>query len=243
LIEIILVDGGSGADSALRLAYSAAPMRAPSQGATDMSHESPESVAIAIFAKAPIAGFAKTRLVPRLGAEGAAKLQRQLIERAVRIACESRSGPVSLWCSPNADHDCFRSLREQWDVALHDQIDADLGARMHHAFLAHTKASPMLLIGTDCVTLTSQHITESADRLRAGGNAVVIPVEDGGYILIGLREPVPALFTNIAWGTKNVMVETRARANAVGVEVLELPPLWDIDRIEDYERAVAAGYL
>ncbi len=203
----------------------------------------PDPVSVAIFAKAPIAGFAKTRLIPRLGEDGAANVQRRLIERTVRIAHEANTGPLSLWCSPNADHEVFRSLGEHFGLALHDQIGNDLGARMHHAFSELTKASAALLIGTDCAAIASQHLLTCANLLRAGSDGVIVPVEDGGYILIGLKRPAPALFADMPWGTADVMIETRARAMSAGLSLAELPPLWDIDRVEDYQRALACGYL
>src|SRR5215472_15806273 len=151
----------------------------------DMSRERPKSVAVAIFAKARIPGFAKTRLVPRLGQDGAADLQRRLIERAARIACEAELGPVSLWCLPNRGHDVFATFAQRYSIELYDQLeDADLGARMHHAFATLGATVPMLLMGTDCVTLTPSHLVQSAELLRGEADAVIVPVEDGGYILI-----------------------------------------------------------
>src|SRR5258708_6413337 len=116
-----------------------------------MSGKLNEPVALAVFAKAPVAGFVKTRLIPLLGEEGAAQLQGHLIERTVRIACEASTGPLSLWCSPNTEHELFKSLAERYDLSLQEQIGDDLGARMHQAFVHLTEASPTLLIGTDCV--------------------------------------------------------------------------------------------
>jgi rSAM/selenodomain-associated transferase 1 len=208
-----------------------------------MPREHPDPVAVAIFAKAPVAGFAKTRLIPRLGEQGAANLQRQLIERTVRIACEARLGPAVLWCSPDSGHEVFTSLGKRYDIALQDQVGTDLGARMHHAFAVHTATCPTLLIGTDCVVMTAQLLLQSAALLRRGADIAVVPVEDGGYVLMGLRKPSPELFTGIGWGGATVVAETRARARAAGLRLEELPPLWDIDRVEDYERAIAGGYL
>lgn len=208
-----------------------------------MSQEHPEPVAIAIFAKAPIEGFAKTRLIPRLGAKGAANLQWTLIERTISVARAAEIGPIFLWCSPSKRETAFASLSERYDIPLFDQIEGDLGDRMHHALRVTCATTPTLLIGTDCAVLTAEHLVACAERLRSGTNAVFIPVEDGGYMLVGLKRPAPELFRSMPWGTSRVMLETRKRAEACGILMAELPPLWDIDVPEDYERAVSCGEI
>ncbi len=202
-----------------------------------------EPVAIAIFAKAPIEGFAKTRLVPRLGAKGAADLHQQLIERTILIARAANVGPVSLWCSPSKDEAKFAALGAYHALPLFSQIDGDLGQRMQHTFLVETATMPTILVGTDCAVITPEHFIRCAELLRGEAEAVFIPVEDGGYILIGLRRPIPQLFRAIPWGTSQVMAETRRRAQDAGVKTAELPPLWDIDLPEDYDRALRCGVL
>ena len=209
-----------------------------------MSRARPESVSVAIFAKAPIAGFAKTRLIPHLGENGAANLQQRLIERAVEIAKDAGLGPVSLWCLPNHDHEVFTALERRHGVALHDQLtNADLGARMHQAFSALAKTRPLLLMGTDCVAVGPGHLVRCAELLCGDADAVIIPVEDGGYILVGLKRPTPELFADIPWGGDDVVACTRTRAKSAGLTLAELPRLWDIDRVADYERAVSCGLI
>src|SRR3712207_3817693 len=108
-----------------------------------------EAVALAVFAKAPVPGYAKTRLIPRLGAAGAADLQRRLIERTIETAVGAALGPVSLWCTPKRNHGLFSELARDYGLTLYDQTGLDLGARMLAAFEALTPAGPLLLIGTD----------------------------------------------------------------------------------------------
>jgi uncharacterized protein len=199
-----------------------------------MSRASLEPVAIAILAKAPVPGFAKTRLIPALGAEGAAALQARLIARAVATACAAGCGPVTLWATPNAVHSLFQKMAARYSIALAVQPEGDLGARMHAACAA--ARGPVLIIGTDCPALTTDHLRDAAQVLRAGRDAVVIPAEDGGYVLIGLTRPVPALFSDMIWSTSEVMGETRRRMAAQGLRWRELPPLWDVDRPEDLAR-------
>ena len=201
------------------------------------------AVAIAIFAKAPVAGFAKTRLIPRLGAAGAAALQRHLNERAVRIALAADIGPVSLWCSPDRQHSAFQEIGKAHDVALHDQATGDLGDRMSRAFNEMTALAPTLLMGTDCAVITAQHLRRSAALLGGNADAVFIPVEDGGYILVGLKRVAPSLFDRMPWGSASVMMETEVRARGAGLTIAKLEPLWDIDRPEDYDRARSSDAL
>jgi rSAM/selenodomain-associated transferase 1 len=196
-------------------------------------------VAIAILAKAPIAGFAKTRLIPALGEAGAATLQARLTERAVATATAADTGPVTLWAAPDERHPAFAQLAVRFAVALTRQHDGDLGARMLAALAAAN--GPALVIGTDCPALTADHLRTAADVLRAGTDAVLIPAEDGGYVLIGTRGSHQALFRAMPWGTAGVMGETRRRLVELGLSWREPAILWDVDLPADLERLRAVG--
>jgi uncharacterized protein len=204
-----------------------------------MASATPEPVALAILAKAPVAGSVKTRLIPALGADGAAALHARLIERTVETACTAGIGPVTLWVTPAAPHASFTALASRFPIALADQPDGDLGARMLAACAA--ASGPAIVIGTDCPALTPSHLRAAADALRDGRDVVVIPAEDGGYVLIGSRAPQPNLFTNMTWSTDQVMAQTRQRLARGGLTWRELPPLWDVDRPEDLARLRASG--
>ena len=195
--------------------------------------------AIAILAKAPIPGLAKTRLIPHLGAKGAAALQRWLLRRTLSTAHAANLGPVTLWCAPETDHPDFAECKALGPVRLCRQPDVDLGGRMHAAVAESSAAGTLvigtLVIGTDCPALTPEVLREAAAALREH-DAVVIPAEDGGYVLIGLRQPVHAVFQHIEWRTDRVMAQTRQQLQAAGLTWRELAPLWDVDRFEDVER-------
>jgi rSAM/selenodomain-associated transferase 1 len=206
-----------------------------------MASATPEPVALAILAKAPLAGSVKTRLIPALGAEGAAALHARLIELTVATAGAAEIGPVTLWVTPAAPHPCFTTLASRFPIALAPQPEGDLGARMLTACQA--AAGPVLVIGTDCPALTPSHLHDAADALRAGTDVVVIPAEDGGYVLIGSRRPQPRLFDEMTWSTDQVMAQTRQRVAQSGFTWRELPPLWDVDRPDDLARLRAAGFL
>jgi rSAM/selenodomain-associated transferase 1 len=193
-----------------------------------------ESMAIAVFSKAPRAGEAKTRLIPALGAAGAARLQRRLCLRTLDLACRAANGRVTLWAAPDHRQRFFRAVQAQHGIELRSQAGSDLGERMANAFVAH--AGPLLLIGSDCPALTAAHLAAAATALHDGHDAVFIPAEDGGYVLVGLRRPQPRLFEGIAWGSDQVMAQTRERLMALGLRWLEPATLWDVDRPEDLLR-------
>jgi rSAM/selenodomain-associated transferase 1 len=148
---------------------------------------------------------------------------------------------VTLWTTPAGPHAWFTALASRFPFALATQPGGDLGLRM----LAPCEAAdgPTIVIGTDCPALTPAHLREAAGVLRDGSDVVVIPAEDGGYVLIGLRRPQPGLFAPMTWGTDTVMAETRSRLARDGLTWRELPTLWDVDRPEDLARLRAAGLM
>jgi rSAM/selenodomain-associated transferase 1 len=202
-----------------------------------------DRIAVAIFAKAPIEGFAKTRLIPRIGAKAAADIQRGMIERTVRTAIQARLGPVSLWCTPDATHDFFSSVASKYQIELYRQSGSDLGARMLDAFEVLSAHNPVIVIGCDCLTLEASQLDICAAALRSGSDAVFFPAEDGGYVLVAARRPWPELFRNMPWGSPTVMSETRSRAIQSGLLISEPVTLWDVDTPEDFDRAAKLNLL
>jgi glycosyltransferase A (GT-A) superfamily protein (DUF2064 family) len=115
---------------------------------------------------------------------------------------------------------------------------------MAHAFADRVEGMrPMLLIGTDCPAQTVDDLRDALAALQEGADAVVQPAEDGGYVLIGMKDARPELFTGIAWGTNLVLPATRLRASEHGLRLAELPTCWDLDRSEDLDRALALGLV
>ena len=186
-----------------------------------------DRVSLAILANAPIPGVAKPRLIPTIGAHAAAMLQERLTERAVATALAADVGPVTLWCSPDATHMTFLKMVARTRITLRPQPTGDLGARMLTAIAA--TPGPVLVMGTDCPALTEIHVRSAASTLRDGTDVILIPSEDGGYVLIGTRSAQPDLFAGIAWGTRVVLAETRARIIARRLVLAERPPLWEVD--------------
>lgn len=205
-----------------------------------MSPNDPESgrVGVAILARAPIPGQAKTRLIPALGAAGAARLQRWLLQRTVAMALVADVGPVTLWCAGDPRHPDFAVCRAYGSVAVRCQPEGDLGWRMLTAMRESATAAGVLVIGADCPALAASHLREAAKALQRH-DAVVMPAEDGGYVLIGMGESHPSIFADVDWGSDQVMAQTRERLTARGLVWDELATLWDVDRADDLVRLFA----
>ena len=194
--------------------------------------------AVAIMARAPVAGQAKTRLAPLLGSAGAARAQRHFTRRTLATARAATPFVPTLWCAPDTSHVFFRALQRQGGVLCEAQADGDLGARMLHVMTSHLTRQPdlpVLITGTDCPLLSPGHLHAAAQALR-DHDVVLVPAEDGGYVLIGMRRMVPQVFDNMAWSTPQVMEQTRKRLSAAGASWHELPTLWDVDEPADWQR-------
>ncbi len=190
---------------------------------------------ILIFARAPLAGEVKTRLIPALGKEGAARLQARLLEQILGMALESRLAPVQLWCTPDTTHPVFQKA-ELDGVSLHTQQGDDLGRRMQHALDAALQESTRaVLIGTDCPAMNPDYLSSAIEALR-NHDVVLGPAEDGGYVLIGTHRPGIDIYKGVEWGTHRVLQQTRALLRQARIGWQELATLWDVDRPEDLTR-------
>jgi hypothetical protein len=201
------------------------------------------SLHLAVFARAPVPGAVKTRLIPRLGAAGAARLQEQLTSMALQRACSLPDADVTLWIAGPLDDPSVMQTARTFGVALRAQHGDDLGDRMLNAFEA-TLGEPgsMLLIGTDCPAQTVADLELARIALQSA-DAVLQPAEDGGYVLIGMKRPQRALFAGIPWGTERVLDTTRKQAVRHGIALAELATTWDLDRPADLDRARKRGLI
>ncbi len=166
---------------------------------------------------------------------------RCLRETVARV-CGAGLAPVTLCCTPDADHPLFRELAARHGLDLAVQQGKDLGARMYHAAAeAFRHADAVVLIGSDIPPLRAHHLADGLERLYRGDEVAMAPAEDGGYVLLGLRRPRPALFRDMPWGSDRVAALTRDRCRAAGVPLGELETLWDLDRPEDLRRLDDTG--
>ena len=198
---------------------------------------------VLVFAKAPRPGLAKTRLVPLLGAEGAAALHAKLVKRTLETARRAGLGDLELHGEP-ADDDFLRFCAERYGARLVPQAAGDLGDRMCVAVQQVLETCAYaILVGSDCPALTARHLRSAAKALEDGSDAVFVPAEDGGYALVGLARCDARLFQGVAWSTPRVMEETRNRLTTLGWKWQELETLWDVDTAGDYARLAASGLL
>ncbi|MBI5191058.1 MAG: TIGR04282 family arsenosugar biosynthesis glycosyltransferase [Nitrospirae bacterium] len=195
-----------------------------------------------IFAKAPVAGLVKTRMFPFLSFEEAAGVQRAFLEDTVDKAVSAGTHEVCIAYSPEGSHDLFRSLFGDRVAHYHAQAGDDLGARMAAAFgcAFGAGARKAVIVGSDVPTLPSEFISDAFGMLDTA-DVVLGPSQDGGYYLVGLTRPVPALFAHIPWSARTVFRDTLARAEGLGLSVSTLPTLRDVDTFEDLRALVGAA--
>jgi hypothetical protein len=184
-------------------------------------------VAVLVFARAPVAGSVKRRLVPRLGAWRAARLHLRLTRQTLATAAAAGCGPVELYLTRR--HALFAASKVQGG--------ADLGERMYRALSsALRRHRGAILVGADCPALRPEDLRRAARMLAGGSDAVLGSAEDGGYVLIGARRVSPRLFEGIEWGASGVFGATADRLNQLGYRWRVLRPLWDVDRPGDLDR-------
>ena len=201
----------------------------------------PDACTIAVFARAPVAGQTKTRLIPHLGAEGAASLHAALIRHCLTTARAAAIGPVELW-GVDIAHPFLAGVAAEFGATLRPQRGVDLGARMLACFEAQA-GRPCLLVGTDAPIISPEDFRACADALKSVDDAVFLPAEDGGYALVGLRDPIPSIFQGMRWSESDVMAITRERLRAAGLRWREPRLIWDVDRPPDVDRLAVSGLL
>lgn len=185
------------------------------------------------FAKAPEPGRVKTRMLPQLSALEAAVLHEELVRWTCETLLDSALGAVELWVAGDPAHSLFRDCAALGQFTLRRQAGADLGMRMRHALNdGLARADRVVLVGSDCPGLTGHYLLEALTALDYA-DLVLGPALDGGYVLIGAKQAVDAVFVDIGWGSSRVLTETLERALTAGLSVQQLPALQDVDRPED----------
>lgn len=190
-------------------------------------------VRVVIFAKAPIAGFAKTRLIPVLGPQGAASLARRMLAHTLAQALAADIGPVEVCVTPALRHPAWRTLRLPEGIVKTDQGAGNLGERLARAARRVTAGGQaVVLLGADCPQIGPGQLQMAARSLDAA-DAVMVPAADGGYVLLAMNRFDGSVFEGVTWSTGAVAAETGRRIGALGWSVVTLPTLHDIDEPDD----------
>ncbi|RFC37708.1 MAG: hypothetical protein DID92_2727743006 [Candidatus Nitrotoga sp. SPKER] len=188
---------------------------------------------IIIFAKAPQPGFAKTRLIPLLGAEAAAKLAKQMLSNTLFNALAADIGTVELCSTPKIDDIAWQGITLPVGIKITDQGEGDLGARLARASeRVFENTGPVLLIGTDCVEMSAPLLRKAAQSL-CEHDAIIHCTADGGYALLGLKRHSAALFRDMPWSTDAVASTTIARIRQLGWSLHVGQLLHDVDTPQD----------
>lgn len=188
------------------------------------------------FARLPVAGEVKTRLMRELSASEACAVHEELLLRTTATLCNSNLAVVEMWLDRAGESDVIDRALARGATGPRYQRGADLGARMHAALddgLA--RAERVVLVGSDCPGLDAPYLQAAFEAL-AGSDVVLGPADDGGFVLIGCRRLVDGALANVRWGTADVLKQTLARLAAVGLSTALLPPRADIDTPADLWR-------
>ena len=186
---------------------------------------------ILVFAREPAEGRAKSRLIPALGPDGAARLARVMLGHALLQAAGAKVGPVELVGDPHPNG---------WEapvkgVATSAQAGADLGERMGEAVeRTLAQGEPVIVTGTDCPGLDAARIADAARALETH-DVAILPATDGGYVLIGFARFDPSVFAQVEWGSEHVLAATLANIDALSWTVWQGDPLTDVDEPDDLQ--------
>jgi rSAM/selenodomain-associated transferase 1 len=185
------------------------------------------------FAREPVVGAVKTRMMPHLSAAEACDLHCELVLWTTVSLLDAGLGPVEMVVAGAAEHPLFMRCRHQGLAGIGRQRGDDLGERMYHALAdGLLRCERVILVGSDCPGIDRQYL-HRAVRALDSAEVVLGPALDGGYVMVGARRINKGVFEGIVWGSDTVMASTRERLRQLAVNWTELPPLTDIDRPED----------
>ena len=195
----------------------------------------PAGEALIVFAREPRPGSVKTRLAATLGKQKATEIYARLLEHALSLARHSGFAQRYLFCAATDEQDYFNArLRDSgWRVVV--QSGGDLGERMFNAFETVLAEAPFaVLTGSDIADSRSADLEQAREVLATDRrHAVIGPVADGGYWLLGLPRARTTYFADIAWGTDGVAASTAVRLQRDGLLVHRLAERHDVDVADD----------
>jgi len=187
-------------------------------------------IPLLLFAKAPIAGKVKTRLMTNCSAEQAAEIAKRLMQASIQRACEFWPGDVYLSAWLDLDHPFFNDMLQRYPIRITQQCKGDLGEKMRHALT--TFGYPAAVMGCDAPHVKGTTLQQAYGLLQQG-ESVIGPSNDGGYYFLGLCQAADTLFIDKPWGSEYVLEQTLASAEGGGLNLGQLPTLNDVDEWQD----------
>jgi len=199
-----------------------------------------DSRRLCIFARAPIQGRVKSRLAAVAGQTLALAAHIELVEGTLSRFSGSVDYEMELWIADDEEGDpIVERWVENYPVVLREQHGADLGQRMQYTLASNlTDGAVPILIGTDCPDIDHAYVSAAFEALEHC-DVVLGPAEDGGYGLVGVKRDWPGLFTDVPWGTAEVLATTLVRARESDADVTLLKSVSDVDTIDDWHRYLA----
>lgn len=199
------------------------------------------SCVIQIFAKAPVKGTVKTRLIPELGEGGAELLYRQLLHTVVSNMNSIDATDVQLWIAGDIQHEFILGLSDCYGVELRQQCSGGLGDKMMDALQQGAISYPhTILIGADCVAINEAYIRQALHAVERNNSWVIGPAEDGGFVLIARAAEADALLpeylNHVPWGEDSVLADVLTVFNRQDISCAEISCLWDVDTAKDLLR-------
>jgi len=197
--------------------------------------------ALVLMAKAPITGQVKTRLIGTLTAEEARELYAAFLSDTFAMmesVAESREDLRLILCyAPEGEEEAFNDVEREGSLMIAQRGD-DLGQRLTNCFadVFELGFESVIVIGGDSPTMPEEMVEEAFDSLDSDDTVVVVPAEDAGYCLIGMRKLHPQVFQNIPWSTEDVMTATEERVKAAGLSFVAGPDWYDVDTPESLEQ-------
>ncbi len=192
---------------------------------------------IALMAKAPVLGEVKTRLAAGLGEQLALDAYKIMLRQAAHTLAQVEQCQRRMFVALDSEHPWLNQLAKHYELVLQPQPGGDLGERMQAILGSLLADCPWaILIGADCPVMHADYLRQAMAALQRGSDVVLGPSEDGGYVLIGMRQAHGCLFSDMPWSTSQVLPLTLDRVAQAGLMATCLEPLWDVDEPADYQR-------
>ena len=186
---------------------------------------------IQVFAKTPIRGHVKTRLIPLLGSKGACELHKKMTVRLIKDL-ESAKCDMQIWTDKDLNHEFFKKFSHP----MRKQIGKDLGQKMGHAISSGLSSyQKVMLVGTDLPELDSSYLEEVSDALNRF-QIVIGPTLDGGFGLLAARDFDQSMFEDIVWSSSEVLRVLCRNLIDLKLSFHLSKTLWDVDKPADYDR-------